>query len=93
MRGMLGKEAEGKSDAEVKRLYDAKMKAYTAQGAKAQAGGGWSLSDKQRADMDAGDAQMKAATGKSMKDLEKMNDRELEALGRDMEKRYGGAAR
>ena len=31
MRGMLGKEAEGKSDAEVKVLYDAKMGAYMKQ--------------------------------------------------------------
>ena len=85
--------AEGKSDAEVKRLYDARMKAYTNQAEKARSGGGWAVSDAQRADMARGDAQMKAMTGKSMKDLEKMNERELEAFGREMEKRHGAGAR
>ena len=35
------------------------------------------------------DAQMKSMTGKSVTDLEKMNDKELEAFTRDMEKKYG----
>lgn len=37
MRGMLGKEAEGKSNAEVKVLYDKKMGGYMDQAKKAQA--------------------------------------------------------
>ena len=90
MRQTLGKEAEGKSDAEVKRLYEAKMKGYTDQAKKAQSGGGWAMTDSQRANAAAGDAQMKSMTGKSMADLEKMNEKELEAFGKQMEKQYGG---
>jgi len=36
-----------------------------------------------------GDAALKGVTGKSMKDLEKMSDAELEALSKDLEKKYG----
>lgn len=93
MRETLGKEAQGKSDAEVKRLYDARMKGYTDQAKKAQAGGGWAVNDAQRGEMAKGDAQMKSMTGKSMKDLEKMNEKELEAFGRQMEKQYGGTTK
>ena len=39
MRAAVGKEAEGKSDAEVKVLYDRKMGAYMEQAKKAQAAG------------------------------------------------------
>jgi hypothetical protein len=35
------------------------------------------------------DAALKSVTGKSMKDLEKMSDAELEALSKDLEKKYG----
>lgn len=91
MRGSLGKEAQGKSDAEVKRLYDAKIQGYADQAKKARSGGGWSMTDAQRADMAKGDSQMKGMTGKSMKDLERMDERELEAFGRQMERQYGGA--
>lgn len=39
MRGTLGKEAEGKSDSEVKVLYDRKMGGYRDQAKRVQAGG------------------------------------------------------
>jgi hypothetical protein len=88
MRGTLGKEAVGKSDAEVKKLYDAKMAALVDQAKKAQAGGapaGVPASDVARAN-----AQMKSMTGKSMQDIQKMTPAEQEAFSRQMEKQYGG---
>ena len=86
MRGQLGKEAEGKSDAEVKRIYDAKVNAQLDMAKKAQAGGAAPGSD-----MAKGDAQVKAMTGKSMQDIQKMTPAEQEAFARQMEKQYGGA--
>lgn len=86
MRGALGREAEGKSDAEVKRLYEAKMNAHLDQAKKVQAGtlpGG--------PDTARGDAQMKAMTGKSMADIQRMSPAEQEAFAKQMEKQYGGA--
>jgi hypothetical protein len=89
MRGALGKEAEGKSDAEVKKLYDAKIAGYKADAKKVQAGAaptGMSASD-----MDKSNAQMKSMTGKSMQDIQKMTPAEQEAFAKQMEKQYGGA--
>jgi hypothetical protein len=88
MRGTLGKEAEGKSDAEVKVLYDRKMGGYMDQAKKAQAGGapaGVPASDMARAN-----SQVKSMTGKSMQDIQKMTPAEQEAFARQMEKQYGG---
>jgi hypothetical protein len=88
MRGSLGKEAAGKSDAEVKRLYDAKMAGMQAEARRAQAGGapaGVPASDVAKAN-----AQMKAMTGKSMQDIQKMTPAEQEAFSKQMEKQYGG---
>jgi hypothetical protein len=89
MRGALGKEADGKSDAEVKTLYDAKIAGYKADAKKVQSGGaptGMSASD-----MDKSNAQMKSMTGKSMQDIQKMTPAEQEAFAKQMEKQYGGA--
>ncbi len=61
-RKALGAAADGKSDADVNRLYDAKL----------------------QKDSDA----IKGVTGKSMKDMEKMSNAELEALARELEKKY-----
>lgn len=61
-RKALGAAADGKSDAEVNRLYDAKLK--------------------------TDDDTVKSLTGKSMKDMEKMSNAELEALSRELEKKY-----
>lgn len=85
MRGHLGKAAEGKSDAEVKRLYHAQVNAQLDAVKKAQAGGA------PGSDMAKGDAQMKAMTGKSMQDIQKMTPAEQEAFARQMEKQFGGA--
>jgi hypothetical protein len=89
MRGALGKEAEGKSDAEVKKLYDAKMAGYQDQARKAQAG--VAPAGVPQSDMNRANAQMKSMTGKSMQDIQKMTPAEQEAFSRQMEKQYGGA--
>ena len=89
MRGTLGKEAEGRSDAEVKKLYDAKMAGYQDQAKKAKAG--IAPAGVPQSDMDKANMQMKSMTGKSMQDMQKMTPAEQEALSRQMEKQYGGA--
>ena len=89
MRGALGKEADGKSDAEVKKLYDAKMAGYQDQAKKAKAG--IAPAGVPQTDMDKANMQMKSMTGKSMQDMQKMTPAEQEAFSRQMEKQYGGA--
>jgi hypothetical protein len=89
MRGTLGKEAEGKSDAEVKALYDKKMAGYMNDAKKAQAGK--APTGVPQSDMDKGNAQVKSMTGKSMQDIQKMSPAEQEAFAKQMEKQYGGA--
>jgi len=91
MRGALGKEAEGKSDADVKKLYDAKMAGYQDQAKKAQAG--VAPTGVPASDMAKGNAQMKSMTGKSMQDIQKMTPAEQEAFAKQMEKQYGGSAK
>jgi hypothetical protein len=86
-RKYLGKDADGKSDAEVKRLYDARIAAQLDMAKKAQAG----TTPAPGSDMAKGDAQMKTMTGKSMQDIQKMSPAEQEAFAKQMEKQYGGA--
>jgi osmotically-inducible protein OsmY len=82
-RKYLGASANGKSDAEVKTLYDAKVKATTAEAHKAYADGMKAVNSPE------GQASMKAVTGKTMKELQNMSDAELDALSKQMEKKYG----
>lgn len=82
-RKTLGAAANGKSDAEVDRLYDAKVKKDTEAANQSAAAARKAMSQGQ------GDAALKSVTGKSMQDLEKMSDAELEALSKDLEKKYG----
>ena len=82
-RKSLGAAADGKSDAEVNRLYDAKVRKDTDTANKQAAAARSAMSQPQN------DAALKSVTGKSMKDLEKMSDAELEALSKDLEKKYG----
>jgi hypothetical protein len=89
MRGTLGKEAEGKSDAEVKVLYDRKMAGYMNDAKKAQAG--VAPTGVRQSDMDKANASMKGMTGKSMQDIQKMSPAEQEAFAKQMEKQYGGS--
>ena len=87
-RAYVGKEGQGKSDAEVKKLYDEKMAVIQRAGkgdaaARAQMQG---LTPAQQAQMDSA---MKGMTGKSLTDVNRMSDAELAAYQRDMEKKYG----
>ena len=91
-REALGKEAVGKSDAEVERIYK-KRESDAVKQAAAVSKSGYAASG-QAPQLDANtrlqsDAQMKGMTGKSMTDLSKMNEKELEVLAREMEKKYG----
>lgn len=83
-RERLGQAAVGKSDAEVNRLYDEKLKADTAAATAA-------AKDAQKTMNDPGaNAQMKAATGKSMQEIMSMSPEEQEAWAAEMEKKMGG---
>ncbi len=83
-REYLGAEAKGKSEAEVNRLYDAKVAAKTAEANRVAAEG------MRKANSPEARAAAKEVTGYSMEEMSKMSDAELEALSRDMEKKYGG---
>jgi len=76
-RKALGKAANGKSDAEVEKLYDAKVQKDMAEAQKAA-----NTPNPEK------EAQMKKMYGKDTKDLMNMSDEELEAFSKDMEKKY-----
>lgn len=82
-RKYLGAEANGKSDAEVRRLYDAKVAAKTAEANRVAAEG------IRKANSPEARAAVKDVTGHSMQDIQNMSDEELDALSREMEKKYG----
>ena len=75
-RKALGAAARGKSDAEVDKLYAAKIKSDTDAANRA-------LSSGQAADA------LKQSTDKSMKEIQNMSPAELEAMGKELEKKYG----
>ena len=75
-RKALGAAATGKSDAEVDKLYAAKIKSDTDAANRA-------LSSGQAADA------LKQSTGKSMKEMQNMSSAELDAMAKDLEKKYG----
>ena len=81
-RKTLGAAAQGKSDAEVDKLYDAKIKKDTAAAYKEADAGRAALSSGQ------GAAAMKSTTGKSMQEIQNMSDAEREAWSKEMEKKY-----
>jgi hypothetical protein len=69
------------------------MAEYQRQGAAAAASGATMARQLQKLDADTRpqrDAQMKGMTGKSISELEKMSDKDLEAFSREMEKKFGG---
>ena len=82
-RKTLGAAADGKSDAEVLILYDAKIAEDIATANQHAAEAREALSSGQ------GAAAVKQVTGKTLEELENMTDEEAEALGREMEKKYG----
>ena len=75
-RKTLGAAAQGKSDAEVDKLYAAKIKSDTDAANRALSSG-------------QGAAALKQSTGKSMQEMQNMSPAELEAMGKEMEKKYG----
>ena len=91
MREFLGAEVVGKSDAEVRRLYDARVAAYQKQGeAAAAAAPTQAEAEKRERDTRAErEDAVKQMTGKSLEELENMSDEEAEALQRELEKKYG----
>ena len=91
-RQALGKEAVGKSDAEVERIYkqrqsDAVKQAATVNAAIATPGGkgrkGAPLTESEQAD-----AAMKALHGKTVGDIGNMSPQERDAFIKEMEKKY-----
>jgi hypothetical protein len=82
-RKQLGSAAVGKSDAEVNRLYDEKVKADTAEATAA------ARDARQKINDPSANAQMKAATGKSMQEIMSMSPEEQEAWAAEMEKKMG----
>jgi hypothetical protein len=91
MREFVGADAAGKSDAEVRRLYEARVKANE-QAARAAAASAPTAAEaeKMQRDAEAGTATVEEMTGKSIEELENMSDEEAEALQRELEKKYGG---
>jgi hypothetical protein len=91
-RAYLGKEAAGKSDVEVQRLYDAKLKSDQAAANKAAAEAPQLSARIVKMEADTRgqrDDAVKKAYGKSLKDLENMSDAEEAKLFRDLERKYG----
>lgn len=82
-REYLGTEASGKSEAEVNRLYDARVAARTAEANRMAAEG------MRKANSPEARAATKEVTGYSMEEMSKMSDAELEALSKEMEEKYG----
>jgi hypothetical protein len=77
MRKDLGKQANGKSDAEVKKLWDAKVKTDAK-----------NIQQQEATTRPIKDAQMKKMYGKDTKDLMNMSDEDLEVFSKDVEKKY-----
>jgi hypothetical protein len=83
-RKYVGAAAAGKSDAEVNRLYDQKQAQTARDGYAAMAEG------QRRLNTPEGRAATKEVTGHTMEEMSNMSDAELEALSKEMEKKYGG---
>ena len=81
-RKALGAAATGKSDAEVDKLYAAKIRSDTDAANRAADDAKRALSSGQGADA------LKQSTGKSMKEIQNMSPAELDAMARDLEKKY-----
>lgn len=82
-RKTLGAAAQGKSDADVDKLYAARIKSDTDAANRAADNAKRALSSGQGADA------VKQTTGKSMKEMQNMSSAELDALAKEMEKKYG----
>ncbi|TPQ28244.1 hypothetical protein [Methylomonas koyamae] len=82
-RKALGVAAQGKTDAEVDRLYQAQIRQNQQEAER--------LSAEARAVLSSGQgaAAVKQITGKTLQELENMSDAEAEALAQELEKKYG----
>lgn len=78
MRKALGKSAQGKSDTEVKQMYQAKAMSDFK-----------NLQAKEAAARPTTDVQMKKMYGKDTQELMNMSEEELDKFSKDMEKKYG----
>ena len=91
-RQALGKDAVGKSDAEVERIYNNRQAQVLKQAATVEA----AIKSSERqpkktgdsTGIAQGDAAMKAMYGKSVNDIGNMSDKEREAFFKDLEKNY-----
>jgi hypothetical protein len=91
-RQELGKDAIGKSDAEVERIYKKRQDDVLKQAAGAQAKiekAGLNKKGAKQSEAEQADALMKAFSGKSMGDMSSMSPKEAEAFAKAMEKQYG----
>jgi hypothetical protein len=92
-RQELGKDAVGKPDAEVERIYkqrqDDMLKQAAATNATIAKSGVNSKKGANMSEVEQNDALMKAFSGKSMSDLGAMSPKEAEAFAKSMEKKYG----
>ena len=92
IRADMGKEAVGKSDAEVEHIYKTRQSDALKQAATVEAAVGASNRGPKKsggaAGMEQSDAAMKALYGKSMNDIGNMSPKEREAFLKDMEKKY-----
>lgn len=93
MRAYLGKDAVGKSDADVERIYNKRQSDTVNQAAAVEAAmkksAGQSKKSGDAAGMEQSDAAMKAMYGKSMNDIANMSDKERDAFVANMQKQYG----
>ena len=92
MRAYLGKDAIGKSDADVERVYKQRKAEALKQAAKVEAAVSASeRQPKKRSDpagMEQGAAAMKAMYGKSVGEIGNMSEKEREAFFKELEKKY-----
>jgi hypothetical protein len=92
-REALGKEAVGKSDVEVERIYKQRQNAAVQQAQAVEAAtktsGRQTRKSGDSAGIAEGDAAMKALYGKSVSDIGNMSEKEREAFMKAMEKQYG----
>lgn len=78
VRPMLGKTAEGKSDAEVVRMYEAKVAQDDKKGPPDEA-----------AIRAQSEATTQGMTGKSVQDMQNMSDEDMDKMEADLKKKYG----
>ena len=91
-REYLGKDATGKSDAEVERIYKQRQADVVRQAARVDSALGTSSRKGRKAspltESEQADAAMKALHGKSIGDIGSMSPKERDAFFKEMEKKY-----